>query len=320
MPGSYAHITVVNLASEKRRLSLVKDFPREAIDAANLNVNFLELGCISPDYPYLDIASGDSKQWADAMHYTHTGPAIYAGAELVRSLPAGRVKEKCLAWLMGYTAHVVTDMCVHPVVELKVGPYKGNETAHRRCEMHQDAYIFRRMGTGMPQTADHLKATILTCGDKADPNKLDTDIRRLWQDLLKKVYPRDFQEDPPDMNKWHRRCCVILQKLLPTSSRLVGFARHACDDKGLLYPTPAKIDKQEFIDNLLVPSVPGQGKRMKYDDIFDFAIERVQQEWVEVSRYALGLADQISFRNDEWDLDTGRNKLAGNKLVFWEVA
>jgi hypothetical protein len=58
MPGSYAHITVVNIASEKRRLYLKKNFPREAIDAANLNVNFLELGCISPDYPYLDIASG----------------------------------------------------------------------------------------------------------------------------------------------------------------------------------------------------------------------------------------------------------------------
>ncbi len=36
MPGSYAHITVVNIASEKRRLASIKDFPREAIDAANL--------------------------------------------------------------------------------------------------------------------------------------------------------------------------------------------------------------------------------------------------------------------------------------------
>jgi hypothetical protein len=31
MPGSYALITVVNIESEKKRLSLVKDFPREAI-------------------------------------------------------------------------------------------------------------------------------------------------------------------------------------------------------------------------------------------------------------------------------------------------
>lgn len=320
MPGSYAHITLANVASEKRHLLRIPDFPRDAIDAVNLNIRFLELGCISPDYPYLDIGSGDSKKWADAMHYTHTGSAIFAGAELVRCLPTGKVKEKCLAWLMGYTAHVVTDMCVHPVVELKVGPYSGNETAHRRCEMHQDAYIYRRMGTGMPQTADHLKATILTCGDGADPNKLDKDILKLWQDILKKVHTQAFTEDPPDMDKWHRRCYDIMQTFLPNSSRFVGFARHACNDKGLLYPTPDEIDKGEYIDNLRVPGLVGKDKRMTYDEIFDFAIGRVQEQWLIVARYVLGLSNEISFRSDEWDLDTGRNRLAGNKLVFWEVA
>ncbi len=320
MPGSYAHITLVNLASEKRRLAQLQGFPREVIDAMNLHVNFLELGSISPDYPYLDILSNDSKKWADAMHYTHTGPAISAGAELVRGLPAGRVKEKCLAWLMGYTAHVVTDMCIHPVVELKVGPYAGNETAHRRCEMHQDAYIFRRMGTGMPQTADHLKATILTCGEGPDQKNLEGDIQRLWRDVLKKVHPQTFADDPPDMNKWHRRCYDILQKFLPTSSRFVGFARHACNDKGLLYPTPDEIDRGAYIDNLRVPSQTGQDRRMTYDEIFNQAIAKVQQQWLLVARYAIGQSDTLVMKNDEWDLDTGRNKLAANKLVFWEVA
>jgi len=120
----------------------------------------------------LDITSGDSKKWADAMHYTHTCQAIYVGAELVRRLPQGTAKEKCLAWLMGYTAHVVGDMCIHPVVELKVGSYVGHEDSHRRCEMHQDAHIFRRLGTGMPQVAGHIKATILRCGTPKDPNGL----------------------------------------------------------------------------------------------------------------------------------------------------
>jgi hypothetical protein len=109
---------MVNEASEKKRLQKIDGFPREAIDAANLNAKFLELGCISPDYPYLDFTSGDSKKWADAMHYTHTCQAIYVGAELVRGLPQGIAKEKCLAWLMGYTARVVGDMCIHPVVEM----------------------------------------------------------------------------------------------------------------------------------------------------------------------------------------------------------
>jgi len=320
MPGSYAHIAVVNIASEKRRLVRIPGFPRPAIDAAGLNLNFLELGSISPDYPCLAATSADSKKWADAMHSTHTGPAIFAGAELVRDLPSGRVKEKCLAWLMGYAAHAVTDMCVHPVIELKVGPYKGNETAHRRCEMHQDAYIFSRIGKGMPQTAGHLKSTILTCNDQEAPDLLDIDIRAIWQELLRKVHPRAFQDDPPDMNKWHRRCYDILQTFLPTSNRFVGFARHACNDKGFLYPTPAEVDKKVYIESLVVPSAPGQLRIMSYNDIFNYTVERVQREWVGVTRYALGLDDTITCRNDEWDLDTGRDKLAGNKLVFWEFA
>ena len=43
--------------------------------------------------------------------------------------------------------------------------------------------------------------------------------------------------------------------------------------------------------------------------------------WLYVTCYALGQEDLVAFRNDEWDLDTGRNKLdAKNRLVFWEVA
>jgi len=320
MPGSYAHITMVNEASEKRRLRKIDGFPREAIGAANLHSKFLELGCISPDYPYLDITSGDSKKWADAMHYTHTCQAIYMGAGLIRELPTGKVKDKCLAWLMGYAGHVVGDMCVHPVVELKVGTYKGNETAHRRCEMHQDAYIFRRLGTGMPQIAGHVKATIFRCGSPEDPRRLDGDIEKLWKELLKAVHPQAFAEDPPDLDKWHRRCYGILEKLLPTSSRMVGFARHACDGLGFSYPTPEEIESG-YIRNLLVPSPKEEERRMDYDDIFNLAIERVQQMWLAVTRHALGQADLIAFRDQEWDLDTGRNKLDEEKgLVFWEVA
>jgi hypothetical protein len=321
MPGSYAHITLVNLASEKRQLSRIAGFPREAIDAANLHVNFLELGCISPDYPYLDLASGDSKKWADAMHYSHTGRAIYTAAELVRQLPPGLAKDKCLAWLMGYAGHVITDMCIHPVVELKVGQYAGNETSHRRCEMHQDAYIFRRIGTDMPQVADHIKATVLTCGASDNPERLDPDVKRLWEEVLRTVHPDVFADDPPDTDTWHRRCYMILQKLLPTSSRFVGFARHVCDNLGFSYPTHDEIEMGSYIENLKVPTFEGVDRRMHYDDIFDLAMGRVQKVWLDVMCHALGRGDLIAFRNEEWDLDTGRNRSdRDKKLVFWEVA
>jgi hypothetical protein len=320
MPGSYAHITLGNLASEKRRLQGINDFPREAIDAANLHTNLLELGCISPDYPYLDIGSGDAKKWADAMHYTHTCRAVYEAAEFVRALDPGLPKDKCLAWLMGYASHVIADMCIHPVIEIKVGTYNGHETAHRRCEMHQDAYIFRRIGTGMPQTANHLKATILACGDPANPALMDQDVKNAWQTLLGKVYPDIFSTDPPDVDTWHRKCDQILQRLLPTSSQFIGFARHVCDGLGFSYPTPDTIDMAAYIDSLAVPAPAGTARRMHYDDIFNFAIERVQEEWVGVTRHALGLGDFIPYRNEEWDLDTGINKLdADELLVFWRI-
>ena len=321
MPGSYAHITLVNLASEKRRLNGIEGFPRDATDAANLHVNFLELGCISPDYPYLDVTSGDSKKWADAMHYTHTCQAIYVGAELVRGLPQGLGKEKCLAWLMGYAAHVITDMCIHPVVELKVGPYESNATQHRRCEMHQDVFIFSRLGTGMPQTAGHLRSTILTCGAANSNKQLDPDVKGLWEELLRTVHPTVFADDPPEMDKWHQKCYTILERLLPTSSRFVGFARHVCDGLGFSYPTPDEIEMGTYIENLLVPSSKGVERRMHYDDIFNLAIDCVQKVWLDVTRHALGQGDFIAFRDEEWDLDTGRNKLDKEKgRVFWEVA
>ncbi len=314
MPGSYAHITLVNLASEKRRLRNVKDFPLEAIDAANLHSNFLALGSISPDYPYLDLGSGDSKQWADKMHNTHTGQSVFVGAELVRQLPKGKTKEKCLAWLMGYSAHVFTDMFIHPVVKLRVGSYAGNETEHRRCEMHQDAYIFRRMGIGMPQVSGFVEATILTCCDEEDPKRLDPDLKSLWEELLRTVHPKIFSSDLPQINKWHQRCYKILEKLLPTSSNLIGFARHACDGLAFSYPTPEEIDKS-YIENLAVPS---KG-HMHYDDIFDAAIVCVQESWVDVTRQALSGGNLIAYRNDEWNLDEGYNETDQNNLVFWKV-
>ncbi len=317
MPGSYAHITMVNEASEKRRLKEIGGFPPEAIEAAGLHLNFLELGSISPDYPYLDLASGDSKKWADAMHYTHTCEAIYEGIELVRQLPQGPAKEKCLAWIMGYAGHVIGDMSVHPVVELKVGPYEGNSTQHRRCEMHQDVFIFLRIGTGMPQTANHLRATVLTCGAADDGERLDPDIKKLWEAILRRVHPELFSGDPPDLDKWHRRCYNILEKLLPTTSRFIGFARHVCDGLGFLYPTSDELDTG-YIENLTVPSSEGELRKMNYNDIFDWAIKNVQQEWLKVTRQALGYGDLVAFRDEEWNLDTGRDE--ANKLVFWKVA
>ena len=147
MPGAYAHITLVNQAREPARLDAIDEFPDEGKRIAAQNLNFLELGAVSPDYPYLAILDGDSGAWADLMHYVNTGGMIQEGIRRARELD-GLAQEKCLAWLMGYVAHVATDVTIHPVVQLKVGPYEQNKGAHRHCEMHQDVHIYQRLNLG----------------------------------------------------------------------------------------------------------------------------------------------------------------------------
>lgn len=81
--------------------------------------------------------------------------------DVVKTL-TGNVRDKAFAWLLGYTAHVITDTTIHPVVEPKVGPYAQNKTAHRECEMHQDAYIFQRLNLGGVGVAD-LESSLERC-------------------------------------------------------------------------------------------------------------------------------------------------------------
>lgn len=59
--------------------------------------------------------------------------------------------------------HVAADITVHPVVELKVGPYAQNQTAHRTCEMNQDAFIWQRLNLGELGYADRVQQNIGSC-------------------------------------------------------------------------------------------------------------------------------------------------------------
>ena len=125
MPGSYAHITLVNQASEKRGPQKIIGFPREAVRCCWPTAEFLELGCISPDYPYLDVISGDLKKWADSMHYTHTCQANFYRADLF--VGCRRVSRGINAFPGSWdTPPTSLRICVSTLLwSLKVGSYKG---------------------------------------------------------------------------------------------------------------------------------------------------------------------------------------------------
>ncbi len=309
MPGAYTHITLVNTARETRRLEAIPDFPTEGIMALLDYFKFCELGAVSPDYPYLSIGDGDAARWADAMHYASTGDMIRAGAARLRTMD-NKARSKGLAWLLGFSAHVAADVALHPVVNLKVGPYVENKTAHRVCEMNQDVYLFQRLNIGDIGLADHLKSGIGRCGAPKAPDRLDHDVRTLWRHMLETAYPDEFMANTPAIDIWHRCFNLVLGDIADEGRWLPPFARHVAAGCGLVYPLRDEIDL-DYIEHLATPE-----STMHLDELFQRAQKNIEWIWTRVARGVLKDDDAGLDQIGDWNLDTGRD--VDVRLVFWE--
>lgn len=308
MPGAYAHITLVNQFKDTKRLNALVGFPKKAKSALLKWFKFCELGAVSPDYPYLAVGDSSAAKWADLMHYTNTGEIIRAGIKHIRLLQ-GDEQLKCLVWLFGYCAHVVTDVTIHPIVELKVGPYEGNKKDHRICEMNQDAYIFPRLNLGDAGLSDHLESGIASCSDKSDEDILDRDVVALWKKILQEVHPSEYAVNPPDIDRWHDGFNTVVETVSDIGSHLLPVARHVAADCGLTYPSFKDLDRQ-FIDDLATP-VGHDG----YDNIFNMATTNVGAIWVALANGVMSEDTAYLTKISDWNLDTGRDN--SGKLAFW---
>jgi hypothetical protein len=306
MPGAFAHMTMVFTAKNLPKLNGNDGLSAEAHRAISGLTKYAELGSVSPDYPYLSLLDGDTAEWADLMHYENTGEMIREGARLLRGFESGVVKRRCLAWLMGYAAHVVTDVSIHPVVKLKVGDYKGHEKEHRDCEMNQDAFIYETLNVGDIIDTEHLKEGICSCGTD---DSIDPDIKNLWMAMLENVHPEVFKRNPPDIDKWHRNFMRVVDGVADEGDWLPGFIMRIVADQGLFYMPASEVD-YEFITNLDVPG----GQKMDYAQIFKRASENVADTWLEISREVNGGNEIAIVQN--WNLDTGENT-ANGEITFW---
>lgn len=307
MPGAYAHITLVNHVQKQAESAQLSD---AACTALGLHLKYAELGAVSPDYPYRAIGSGEG-HWADKMHYTTTSSMVRNGVQEVSKL-TGIEREKATSWLFGYVAHMAADMTIHPVVERLVGTYADNKTAHRRCEMHQDAYIFERMEVGEAGVSEHLKSGIASCTAEEDDDALDTTIVAVWTAMLTSAYAHDAAQASPRPALWHSGFTGVL-RTVSSVTRLFLFARHVAVGCNLTYPRPKAVRKQ-YIEKLATP----RGIR-HYDAIFDLACANVLEVWKGLDR-ALHSGDRsyIDAMHD-WDLDTGKSNQT-DRLVFWRAA
>jgi hypothetical protein len=306
MPGAFAHMTMVYTAKSSPKLDGEKGLTDEAHRAISGSIKYAELGSVSPDYPYLSLLSSETDEWADLMHYEKTGDMIRNGTKILSNLESGVVKRRCLAWLMGYAAHVVTDVSIHPVVKLKVGDYKGHEKEHRVCEMNQDAFIYDELNIGNITDTEQLKGGICSCGTD---DSIDPDIKKLWLDMLQSVHPEVFKRNPPDIDKWHRNFKRVVDQVADEGGWLPGFVMRIVADQGLFY-TPKNEADYQFITDLEVPG----GKKMDYKQIFQMAANNVADTWIEIAREVNGGAEITIVQN--WNLDTGENT-ANSQITFW---
>lgn len=311
MAGAYAHLTVVNKAfteSELEELSLSND----ALIALADYSSFIELGSVSPDYPYLSI-SAKHKKWADLMHLEmKTKSFILKGIDEVKAINDEEDKRRAFAWLCGLVGHIITDVVIHPVVELKVGTYEGHEAAHRNCEMHQDVYIYKKItGYGEISETEQLSLFGKECSDNGDTDKLNKTISLVWGKMLEVLSKEEYLVNKPEFDTWHSRFHSLVSKIEETQN-FPTISRHVIGlDNGAIYPKFEEVNKKEFIENLKVPG----NKTMHYDDIFNKAVSQVQLTWKVLDEAVFGNGVTHLEYFADWNLDNG--KTSSGKLEYW---
>tara|TARA_R110002072_G_scaffold211424_1_gene368948 strand:- start:2346 stop:3272 length:927 start_codon:yes stop_codon:yes gene_type:complete len=308
MAGGFAHITAA--AEALGRLGEVEGLTAADKMSITQFIPFVEVGAVGPDYPYL----GGQSEWADKMHYRETGEVIRNGVRILRDYEPGGARSRCLAWILGYAAHVATDLTIHPIVQARVGPYEQNKTQHRTCEMNQDAFIWHRRNLGELGLADYFRVNITQCS--TDEGRLNTDVVELWQQMLELTYPDDVANDPPEFDRWNTGFRRIVDTIDDLGS-FFSFTRHLLASQGVAYPSTEGVD-MTFIENLDTP----EGK-MHYSDIFDRAVGSIVTVWshIGIALHAPNQEerDQALALIPDGNLDTGE-ALASNELIFWSAA
>lgn len=319
MPAAYAHIAVVDCLLPGGVLARIASLTDAMQGGLMESKKYVELGAVSPDYPFLDVGDRNAAGWGNVMHYWKSADFVRrAIPDIVQLIEEDSPeKDHAMAWLFGYVAHVVTDLTVHPIVFLKVGPYEQNKIGHRLCELNQDVYIFpERIGLTISE-ADILRKKSGGIGACVDAHgRLNPAVADVWKACLSDNTPLgsvdmgERVEKPaaaPDPQEWHERYVAVMGMArrgghLPVAGRTL-------EETGLAYPDVA--DEETYIKNLLTP----EKTRIHYNDLFGRALGNVKEHWDRLGE-ALCKNDPGLFTLANANLDTGRD--TSKKTIFWK--
>ncbi len=300
MAGTFTHWMVVEAALEKYP---EPGDPRFA--AIMKRYAFVTLGAIGPDYPYLSELLGNilrQHSWADRMHYENTGRFVACGVRNLAGL-APDAREVCTAFLFGFATHLLADAIVHPVVNLAVsGLPLWNGNAHRRCEMTQDSWIFKRITNNEIRDSDYV-GRLRLCSDPADKDNLQPALREFWRKTLSDAHPAAgawYGRIDPDA--WHRHVLLGMGE----AATPMPILRHLGEDKKVVYQPSNDLpaaDRAAFVDAVKLPG--GRVGAFK-EDVFDKVVAQVLDVWRRLlGDVEGGRADAVEAYLRNWDLDRG---------------
>ncbi|MFN3736436.1 zinc dependent phospholipase C family protein [Hydrogenophaga sp.] len=303
MPGAYAHITLLHLSIARARES--DALPADRIQALDRWTAHAEFGALSPDFPYL----AGHTAWADLMHHSGNNTLLHCGLNALQGL-AGEPRERAFAWLMGYAAHMVADMTIHPVINRLVGPYEANKTAHRTCEMHMDVHAFARLGLGDAGLTRHLEKHLASVETDPARHLIDPAIGTMWAQMLSQTHPDTARDDPPAPHAWYRSFVGVMNTIRGVNRKL-PFARHLGAGFHLDYPNPNELDPR-YLKHLPTPHGP-----MSYDMLLALAVANIHSFWLDLTA-AIDPPHHLNM--EAWNLDTGQSAEQPERLVFWPGA
>jgi len=317
--GTYAHISLVYLVCrDTTALDSIASLTDPMKRWLMLNLKFCELGAVSPDYPSLALFDESASAWANIMHYWKTADFIRRASDIVRGLDFDLPdSQRIFAWLFGFTAHVVTDLAIHPIIQMKVGPYEENKRRHRLCELNQDVYVFHKLGFGEIADANYIRdCGIAACSDETDRKKLNLAVADVWQKILGMVNLSDAGEHldvpvpntPPNPHQWHKDFVRIVDDVAQKGGMFPPLARRFLEDEALVYPETVDPD---FIENLKTPA----GIPIHYDAVFAKTQQNVKETWGQLAAALSPDGNSGLLTLENGNLDTGLDESSNS--IYW---
>lgn len=311
MAGAFTHIMVCLKAKSDQAGTRLDD---ELWRLLNKHSQFLYLGAVSPDLPYLSFKTGETN-WADVMHYESTnGLAISGHAELKKLWPLkDELNEIKLVWLFGYISHLVIDATIHPIVQAIVGPYSNpsNRKPHRICEMTQDSIIFQEVQKGDIHNSAFIDI-LMSC--KKSPHF--NDLMAFWAEQLKSNYRE--KNETPSPSLWFSTYEKAVD-VADGDSSLVVLSRHIQKIEPYIYETKETLIKKypdRYKNYFSQVKLPCEKTGAFIPDGFERAVANVLSAW---SQLYAGFTSEIAVANiiKNWDLDTGVDQDSPDKTVTY---